>query len=95
MINIRAKTLAAVKTCWTRIVHFTDIQLMAVRIHKQTAANNLTANSGSGQSLKNGLIAYRANVKATIDCVVGLIIKSAIHNRKKPTHGPKASSKYI
>lgn len=42
--------------------------IISKNLHKQTAANSLTALSGGGQSGKNGLTTYFANVSAIIAC---------------------------
>lgn len=57
-----------------QLKHYRSIGNYFNYLHKQTAANSLTALSGGGQSGKNGLTTYFANVSAIIAC-----------NKKLPT----------
>lgn len=68
MIETRAISFPAVNMSWTFIESFVDMQLIAVRRHKQVAARSLTMSCGMSHMGKNGLAAYSANVSATIAC---------------------------
>lgn len=68
MIDTRAISFPAVKMSWTFIESFVDMQLIAVRRHKQIAARILTISCGVSQLGKKGFAAYSANVSATIAC---------------------------